>query len=359
MTAGNKSDKYYFFWAGGIIGLLLILGWFFQIRIEVLKKNNLKNLAMLNQVLPGFNNQSIGQLRGELNNLKADLNRLAGIFDPKERWFKKDYDLSIYFVEELGKINQSLKTKATNNQVDFPELGFKEKLPEEKEAFYLLTQLYGLKEIINLGMDYRINFKSITPLDIEEQEGLSGIKLAKTRIEATCPAEDIVEFIIQLNNIFPMPYLEAFSLKSHDSSFEMNLTLSHIMVDSDRKDKQEFPASLPTESTLSEAEQNFIRILRAKNPFLVEVAEEAPLSGQKQTSETGKPKKLSRFLYKGKAILRAKEVVAIEDVLNLETVFLGQGEKIDNFILREFSNEEAVLENIDNGQKIIIKREEE
>jgi hypothetical protein len=92
---------------------------------------------------------------------------------------------------------------------------------------------------------------------------------------------------------------------------------------------------------------------------LVEVAEEAPLSGQKQTSETGKPKKLSRFLYKGKAILRAKEVVAIEDVLNLETVFLGQGEKIDNFILREFSNEEAVLENIDNGQKIIIKREEE
>ncbi len=48
----------------------------------------------------------------------------------------------------------------------------------------------------------------------------------------------------------------------------------------------------------------------------------------------------------------------IEDILNQETVFLGLNERIGNFILKDFSNDEAVLKNIDDAKETIIKRGE-
>jgi len=361
MTLLDKIKKYYFFWAGAIIGLSFILGSFLKIQIEVIKKNNSKNTSTLTQVLPGFNSQSPEQLKPEIKNLKVKLAKLYGIFDPKEKWLKKDYDPSIYFVEELGKINQILKTKSVERQVNVPELKFKEKLPLEPEAFYLLSQLYGLKEVISLGMDYNINFKSINPLGIEELSGASGVKLAKSRIELTCPAQSLIEFILQLNEIVPRPCTESFSLKSQDSIFQIILTLNHIVIGlAGERAKEEFYASTEGLKEQSpETEQSFSRILRSNNPFFVPAQKEEPLSGQAQAAvKTEKPKQISRFLYRGKATLKSKEVVVIEDTLNQETIFLAQGEKIDNFILNKFSDDEAVLKNLDNGQETIIKRGE-
>jgi hypothetical protein len=357
----DKLNKRYLFWFATLIIALLIIGGLLNIWTKNIKKNNLKNLTALNQLLPGFNEQSLGRLLKETKNLKTQIVNLSDIFDPKERWFKKDYDLSIYFVEELGAVNQSLKTKALDKQVDFIDLGFKEKLPSEEEAGYLLSQLYGLKEIVSSGIDYSIGFKSLSPLGIEGIEDIPEIKLAKSRIELSCPAQGLTEFIIELNDIIPKPLTAAFSLKSQDSFFQMSLNLEHIIVDLNWKDRQEYVASeeIKKELLWQKQDQNFIRLLRTDSPFLV-AAKEISLPGQIQGLKIDKSKQLpmSLFLYKGKAVLRSKDVVLIEDTLNQETLFLGKGEKINNFILKEFSNEKVVLKNIDTGQELIIKREE-
>ncbi len=359
MTPANKANKQHFLWVSIIAVILAVSGGLLNLKIEALKKANLKNKDMLSLVLCGFNNQSLEQLKAEIKNLKTEIVNLAGIFDPKEKWLKKDYDLSIHFVEELGKVNQALKTKAAQKKVDFQELGFKEKLPSESEAFYLLSQLYGLKEVINLGLDYSVNFKRVEPLGIEESAGLAGIKLAKSRIGLVCPGQGLLEFIIQLNEIVPRPYTESFALKFQGSSFEMDLLADNIVIDLDWKDKEGFSASPDfQENILSALDQGFIRTLRSTNPCLVVAAENAS-SGQAQSgTKEDKPKQLQRFFYKGKAKLKSKEVVVVEDAMRQETVFLGLGEKIDNFALKKISNEEIVLKNIDDGKEIIVKRQE-
>jgi len=353
-----KLNKYYFIWVGAGVALLLILAWILNNQVNILKGKNLKNTATLNQALPGFTSNSLEKFQQEVKNLKIQIVKLSSIFDPKEKWFKEGYDMTIQFVEELGKANQTLKAKAIDKQINYPELGFKEKLPSESEAYYLLSQLYDLKEVVSLGMDYNINFKNISPLGVEELPELSGIKMAKTSIELSCPAQNLIEFIIQLNEIVPKPYIESLLLKSQESSFEMNLTLSSIVldVDMDWKDKQQV-YSLKIKEPLPETEQNSIRILRSNNPFLITLPKEIPKPQESEAlSKADKSSEGPRFLYQGKATLKAKEVIVIEDTLKQETVFLGQGEKIDNFILKEFSDDEAVLRNINDDKVTIIKR---
>lgn len=355
----DKLNKRYLSCFFALATTLIIIGVILNIWTKKIKKNNLKNLTALNQLLPGFNERSLEKLQKETNDLKTQIVNLADIFNPKERWFKKDYDLSIYFVEELGAVSQSLKTKALDKQVDFADLGFKEKLPSEEEARYLLSQLYGLKEIASVGIDHSTGFKLINPLGIESIEGLPEIKLAKSRIELTAPTQVLTEFIIKLNDIIPKPLTATFSLKSQDSFFQMSLNLEHIIVDLSWKDRKEYVASEEIKKGLlwEKQDQNFIRLLRTNSPFLV-AAKEISLPGMIQETKVDKSKQLPMFLYKGKAVLRSKDVVLIEDTLNQETVFLGKGEKINNFILNEFSSEKVVLKNIDSGQELVLKREE-
>lgn len=358
-----KEKKPYFLIGIGIIALCLSIlygilkGW-----INNIKSDNLKDKQMLDQALPDFNENSITNLKKEIKGMKDNFWDLAIIFDPKDRWFKKDYDLSIYFVEELGRVNQFLKAKASQKQVNFPELGFKEKLPSEAEAFYLLSQLYGLKELLSLGMDNNINFTAIEPQGIEDQAGFPGVKIAKSHLEFTGSAQSLVEFIIQLNEIITRPQIEALLLKYHDAVFSADLKISHIIIDEDWKSKQAFPSSADIKEVFPQEQQELARTLRNNNPFFV-LAQDNPAvsadSQQEAGTKTEEPSKLSRFLYKGKAVMKSKDVVVIEDTLNEETVFLGQGEKIDGFVLKEFSNDAILLMNADDGQEMIISRQEE
>lgn len=361
MAAVKLKDQY-FAWAGILIAGLLILGLTLNAKAGSLKKKNLKNKAALAQGLTGFEGQSIEQLRQEIKNLKTRIMNLSVIFDPKDRWFKKDYDLSIYFVEELGKLNQSLKTKALEKKVDFQELGFKEKLPSESEAFFLLSQLSGIKEIVNLGLDYSINFKSVTPQEIEVLEGAPEIRNAKTRIGLTCPAQGLIEFLIQLNEIIPKPYVESFVLKSLDSAFEMTLSMDNTIIDLNWLDKEQFaiPSGEIKKAILSQDEEKFARALRGANPFLtVTPVPKGEVEEVRSVAKSEKPKIQQRFFYHGRATLKSKEVAVIEDTLNEETIFLAQGESIGNFVLKEILSDQIVLENILDKKEIVIKQAEE
>ena len=352
------------FLAGTVIAVsLFTLGIFLSGWIKVVKNNNLKNLDTLNKALPDFNNQTFLEFQREVAGLEMEAIGLSNIFDPKYKWIKKDYDLSIHFIEELGRANQSLKIKAQEKGLNYTALDFKEKLPSEKEAVYLLNQLYGLKEVIGLGMDYGVNFKTVSPLEVEELKEAEGLKQAKSRIELSCPPQGLIDFIIGLNEVVPKVCFQSLALNSQETAFNLALTLNHLIVDSGIVDNLEISksgrvdeCSMTILKEVALKQENFIYTLRSSDPFFVSLAQQKEAAASGQTQEAPQP--LTRFYYRGKAVLRSKEVVVIEDILNQETVFLGLNERIGNFILKDFSNDEAVLKNIDDAKETIIKRGE-
>ena len=133
------------------------------------------------------------------------------------------------------------------------------------------------------------------------------------------------------------------------------MTLSHIVIEADWKDKT-IPFTPLNIRDVFGSQEKFINMLRGNNPLSVavpaETKEELPVQAGEQ------PKKLSRFLYRGKAVLKTKEVAVIEDSLSQETAFLALEEKIGDFILKELQDFQIILKNINNDQEIIIKREE-
>lgn len=360
------SKKNPLFLLGLIAGLcLLISGIFLSGRIAVLKKKSLQNTATLDKFLPGFNDRTPEQLQKEIGNLKVELVDLFNTFDPKESWEKSNYDLTIYFVEELGKVNQFLKLKAQEKGLISPNLGFTEKLPSEAEAAYLLSQLYGLKRVVTLGMDYGVNFTSVNPgiSAVQELEGLSGMKLVKSRIELVSPIQSLIEFIIELTQTVPVVSLESLSLSFKDSFYKIGLTLGHTVIPAALSESlapfelaqgQQQERVVPLLKRFSLEEQNFIYILRSNNPFFVAQPKQTTLAppegGEKQES-------LSRFFYRGKAILKSKEVVIIEDTLNKEEHFSALGERIGDYILVDAKDDKIILKKADTGEEVIVGRE--
>lgn len=348
--------------------LLLLLGLLNSYAARV-SRNNQKNIAILNQVSPNFNKQTLKKLQEEAKDLRRQLRSLADVIDPKERWVKKDYDLSVSFVEELNKVNQFLKSKIKNKQVEYSDLGFKEKLPGEKEAIYLLNQLYGLKETVNLGVDYNITFNSINPLsmsDVEELKDKGAIKQLKSRIEFTSSAEGLMEFLIGLTDVIPAVCIDNISSNFLDPSlFKTELTLSHFVIEPElwesltaiikKEDIKKFSSLFSKDAIIEQ--QNYERTLRRKNPFLAVIPNQIDSGGRFIQGSEAPPKPLKRFFYRGKATLKGKEVVVIEDGLNKETVFAGIGEKIASFSVKNFTEEYVVFENINDHKETTIARE--
>ena len=357
MPMMNKRFRFIIL-ALGFIGLFwLILAFVLSSCIAKLTKGNIKNLAALNQSLPGFNVQTLSELKEEIKESEEHLLALAYLFDPPDKETKKDYDPAIYFVDELSKTNQFLKLKAVSKGMSYPDLGFKEALPDEQEAKYLLRQLYALKEVVSRGMDCGVNFISIIPQPIEDLGIFNGIKAAKTRIEFISAAPALMEFIIQVSEIVPLDSVESILLSSSgNSSFKVEMTLSYTVIDTDWKEKEIHFTPLNIRDAFA-SQEKFINILRVSNPFSLALP---PGAQEELPAQAGVPaEKLARFLYRGKAALQTKEVAVIQDTLSQETVFLAWQGKIGDFILKELQDLQIILKNINNGQEVTIKREEE
>jgi len=324
-------------------------------RIAQLTKDISRSQAALNQVLPGLNNETLDQFKQEINKiLETQLLPLVYLFDPPQKDIKKDYDPAIYFVDELGKTNQLLKAKAATKQVNYTDLGFKEKLPEEKEARYLLRQLYTLQAVVSKGIDCGINFIAIAPQPLEDLGDLAGIKVAKARLELTAPASAFLEFIIQISQIVPLVCVESLLLKSQDSVFKIEMTLAQTLIEADWKEKG-IPFNPLNEKDIFLGQEKFINVLRGDNPLSAPKPQGSAQPAAQANIE--QPKQPLRFLYKGKATLQSKEVAIVEDTLNKKTVFLAPGEKIGDFLLKELKGQEIVLKNITDDREITIKRE--
>lgn len=360
------AEKVLFPSVGWIITLVLLLAAAaFNYWAGALKKSNEKNLNSFNQAFAGFSKQSQNQLTQEVRSLKGEVNYFAGIFDPRERWLKKDYDMTIYFVEELNKANKSLKAKADEKRVDYPELEFKEKLPSETEAGYLLNQLNSIREVVGLGIGYGASFKSITPGMSEEIKGFPGLRQLKTKVEMSCPPRFLADFIIGLGNLRPRPCLDSLLLKQLDGNFTMTLNLRHLIIapqvfKNGAAEGEKNAVEPPAVKDAVSAEEESVHILRSNNPFIMfdlpEKKEETPPPAAEKPKEPSQQE--ARFYYKGRAVLRGAEVAVIEDAVKKETLFLNNGEKIGNCVLKSFDAEQAVLFDLAAKKDLVIKLKE-
>jgi len=354
--SGRGGMLIYFIASAVVCVALAVSAQGLRLQLGRLKLSHQKDAAALQGAVPDFDRASVSRLKKETALLDDKLTGLAAIFDPRYKWIKKDYDLSIYFIEELGNVRQFLKQKSQTKNVSCPELGFKERLPSEQEATYLLSQLYAIKETVSLAMEYGINVKAVTPFGPVDAP-LSGIKLVRSRFEMTCPGEALIEFIVQLNEIVPKVCFSSLSLKSGAGVFEVDVTLEQVMIDTElRPERVEPSAEVQAQAYRSFGDADFVHILRSNNPFFVPEPLAVSDAGQVVTGEP--PQEKPRFLYRGKARKNARQVVVVEDTLKKETVFLGLEDRVDTFILVDFSDDAIVLKNVDTNQELVIKRED-
>jgi hypothetical protein len=348
-------------------GLFLLAGFILNQRLLMLEKDNRSTAGKINKEVAGFNKESLARLKRETSGLRLKVSEMLGRLDPRQRWIKKDYDLTIHFVEELGKANQVLREKAKDKGVNFAELEFEDKLPSEEEAVLLLNQLNSLREIVNLGLQYQVSFRAISPLGSEEVKGMPEVKQLKSRLELSCPTQFLMDFIIGTEDILPRACLEALQLKARDSSFEATLELKHIAVSPLKLTQEESEELAQRNKKLPLADsrkEEYTRTLRNNSPFfayeppkppeVVGPPSSGPKPPAKETSSAG------RFVYHGRGLLKGEEVAVIEDTLSKETVFLGVANKLAGiFLLKSFSEEQAVLKNMQTKEEIVIRLLEE
>jgi hypothetical protein len=358
MTQASGKKNYLLIGAVILLAVSAGMQWSLRGRLSALVKASLKQRALLAQALPNFTERSAVLLAKEVLTRKEQLAGSISLFDPKDAWLKKDYDLSIYFVEELSKANQALASEALAKGISFPELGFKEKLPQEEEAAILLSQLFGIKRVAQLGIEQGMRFKSIIPLGADPVPGLSAIRAAATRIELTAPSQSLIEFIIQLQEVIPKACVVSLSVKSAGQFFDIDLSLANIIVDMSSEQLQMLAAfPKPKAVSLDAHQQVFARALRSSNPFFVPPPVEV-LAVEGDSAKQQQLKPARRYIYNGTAVLRAKSVVIIEDTLRNETLFVGKDEKLGDFIVDSFDSESAALRNSLDHKELILKRGE-
>lgn len=348
---------------------LVLLAVFFKIRIEAIKKASLTQQDALNKVWSGFDSQTLMEAQKENKDLQVQLLALLSIFDVQEGWLEegRGRDFSIAFIEQLASVTQALKAKAQGKNITMPDLGFKEKLPaNEQDANNLIKQLYGIKEVINLGMDYGINFKFVNPGDFEDVESVSGMRQATTRMQLVCPAQAAIEFVVKLSELAPLVSMEYLSLTLKDNYFDIDLGLSHMVINTEMlgipasyqlsDDNRKYAAGLLKK--MSKEQEEFTDVIRSKNPFFVVQAKEAPASKERKQVDVQEPPKETapKFFYRGKAVLQSKEVAVIEDVTAGQSVFCGLGDRIKEYRVSEIYDEKVVLQKID-GKELVVNKE--
>ncbi|MFA4889081.1 MAG: hypothetical protein WC628_05865 [Candidatus Omnitrophota bacterium] len=375
-TIGAAGQKDFFKWSG-IFFTLFAVWIILHLSIIGLKKK----IAFDKTQLSGLQNQNSAQLRVDIKDLNASLSKLESVLDNKKRWLVKDYDMSIYFVEELNKANIALKNKAGQKKVDFPSFVFQEQLPSEAEAILYLNQLYGLREVVNLGLDYGVSFTSVIPEEIgretkvklepkdaKEAKGVKqakevsedeviGAKVIRCRLELVCPAQALVEFIIQLNSLVPKVFFELLAIKSEGETFKVSLMINQLVMDLEWKTGEELPEAEP-DIALSKPAAAIVDGLRAASPFLLPPKKEPkpPEAGDTESPQQLKP--VIRFYYRGKAMLKGKEVALVEDAKNQETAFLAPGDRIAEFTMQEFNEDKVVLKNSQSSEELVVKKQE-
>lgn len=365
MSALGTKDFWKLFGIGFFC--LLVSAWIVSGRLKASSSQIRDNRALLHQTAPGFSRKTIPALKDEITDLQARLYASAVLFNPQERWLRKGYDVSILFVEELNNANEFLKKEAAKMQVEFPEFSFQEKLPNEKEAAQLLTQLYGIREVLNSAIEQGADVIDVKPLKVSESEVFIQGVILPSRLEFRFPHATVTEFLISITGIVPKITIDSLEVKVLEAYVELIMDFSTVYTDfsflaefTQGSAERHSSGVVPEESFPAGVEAAISR-LRSLSPFAVPVPKEEVIVPGVTTEERPaeqQQKPVQRFLFRGRATLHGKDIAVIEDTLRQETVFLSRGEVYERFILKDFSQEGAILEGSDNQIITIINEEE-
>lgn len=331
--------------------------WFF---LSGITGKQSKDYEQLNKALKvqglKLNKDTIANMRKIEDNVLLDSAGILEVFDSRqEMLIKKGYDASIFFVEELKNITKSLNEKAGAKQTQISALGFKEELPSELDAVYLLKQLYCLQKVISAGIDAGVNFTEISPAPLPKKGENEQFILLNSKISFTCSPKDWVEFLSGISGIRPLVLLGSISVTKTESGLSGNIVLEQLVID----DKLRYSGDVKPFNldNYSQTEGNYLAALRAANLFFV-APSKAPSNIIEEKPVEAVPEK-PRFYFRGKVISRGAPQAVVEDTLNQDTSFLSKGAKIAGYVLDNITDEEIILTNTADGKQLILKMSRE
>lgn len=342
-----------------ILAFLCILGisaGVLNARTNMFARQIIANEALLNEALPGFSENKVVELRAKVAGRAQQVAALTGLFDPRDKWTRADYDMSILFAEALNSANTELKNLAQEKQTRFSGLMFTDKLPSETDASLLLGQLYAMRLVAFLALDLGADVLLAKPLPMEKEEKPRPARAVSAEFELTFPHATVTDFFIRMNGLVPKLCGSVMKARVDEKGVYVSLRYATYHVDTPdvKGGANAGRVGVPDES-YPQGIEAAVSSLRSKSPFAVPVKPVVAVIEEAPAAEETKP--VQRFFYKGRAVLRKKNVAVLEDTLRGETLFLSTGDTFDAFRLKEFSDTEAVLEGSEH-LLTVIKRED-
>jgi hypothetical protein len=341
-----------------VVLCLCLSAFVLRAREEAYARRAAASAAQLDDALGAFSEKKVVDLRAAVSSSAVRLAALGALFDPRAKWTRSNYDMSILFAEELNRSSTELKALADSRQTDFSGFSFTDKLPSESDAALLLGQLYAMRSVAELAVASGADVSLAKPLPPTKESALPDTREVPAEMELAFPHATVMDFLIRMNGIVPKLCSQALKVRVEPESVYVSLkysTLSVSLSDIQGIDGKITVAQVPDESYPAGID-TAVSLLRSKSPFLIPVKQTGVEEDVTQPPEEEKP--AQRFFYKGRALLRTKQVAVIEDAMRKETLFLSVGDRFDNFRLKNFSETEVILEGSDNFLTV-IKREDE
>jgi hypothetical protein len=341
--------------AGIAIVLLLVVNLYFAGKINTVVRNNERNSVQLNAVVAGFSAATFDKVSKDVAYIKANIVSLSQLFDPRDRAGSATYDLNVHFVEALDNASKEINVKAEAKGSVPVDLGFREKLASQKDQAYIMNQLLSLKNVVLKGMDVGIVFNDIAPQNIEKTD-VAGMRIAKSRIELSCPVQKLMDFILQLDSLTPALCIDTCTIAMRGSMADITLLVSNVIVDLPWMQKKEDyeHADIKAIEPVSTAELS--KAIRGKNIFSLSDSEDDAQKSASALSANKKAGDIPRFYYRGKAMLRGKTVVVVEDTQKKETAFVAEGGMIADYKLMRFNSDAMVLQNVKDGKELSVAK---
>lgn len=329
------------------------------------------NYAVLNQALAGFSGEKVAALKDEVGGIKKDVAGMSLVFYPKDRFLKKDYDPGILFIEELNNAGVALNLKAGEKKTAPVAIDFSSKLPSAQEAAQLLSQLAGLRGIVEAGLDLGAQWKTIKPLPVARVDGFEHLFLAPASLELTQPQQTLMEFIARIHESEYIMCLDYLVIKAQAAAapavmpggalsgggFAITMNVSALIADYSWPDIA--PQTEAAQMEILKDRRKAVAAARSANPFYMAPKKDISAGA---VSDPGaaiqKQVETQRFFYRGQGVLEGSPAAVIEDVLMKETVFLHRDAKYRGFTLKDFSEEQSVLINSDDGGATVLTRGE-
>lgn len=290
--------------------------------------------------------EKIDSLKKEVLLLKKKLKGLTEVFQPPEN--KELIDSQIFLAEKIDSFKKQLLRKAEAKGGSLPQIEISSSLPVDEEIPYYLMQLESLEKAIDWGLGFKIDFESVKIIEPVLKDGLHQLK-AELNFKAA--PRSLSDYLLKLAESEPFLAVDYLELRE-GLALSGVIQMSRILLDRDvfRLVSGE-PSGFNYRESILIGEGLKTKFLG--NKIFAQKDNQPPLP----KVEVSSAPQAQRFFYRGRGILKGERVAALEDALRGEILFLTAGEKVDDFEVKEFDDNQLILENSQTSQRLILNRE--